>query len=72
MSGMPSLRVAVLGAGTVGGPVVRAFLERPETLAPFDGLRLTLVGVADKLVDRVIAAGVPAALVTDAAGPSRG
>jgi len=48
------------------GPVVRAFLERPETLAPFDGVPLTLVGVADKLMDRVIAAGVPAELVTDA------
>jgi homoserine dehydrogenase len=66
MSSLPSLRVAVLGAGTVGGPVVRAFLERPETLAPFDGVPLTLVGVADKLMDRVIAAGVPAELVTDA------
>ena len=46
--------------------MVRAFLARPETLAPFDGVTLTLVGVADKLVDRVIAAGVPAELVTDA------
>jgi homoserine dehydrogenase len=61
-----SLRVAVLGAGTVGGPVVRAFLERPEKLAPFDGVRLTLAGVADKFMDRVIARGVPAAIVTDA------
>jgi homoserine dehydrogenase len=66
MSRSRSLRVAVLGAGTVGGPVVRALLERPEKLAPFDGLRLTLAGVADKLVDRVIARGVPAEIVTDA------
>jgi homoserine dehydrogenase len=66
MSRLPSLRVAVLGAGTVGWPVVRAFLERPETLAPFDGVPLTLAGVADKLVDRVIARGVPSELVTDA------
>jgi homoserine dehydrogenase len=58
--------VAVLGAGTVGGPVVHAFLERPEKLAPFDGVRLTLAGVADKFTDRVIALGVPAEIVTDA------
>lgn len=66
MSRTPSLRVAVLGAGTVGWPVVRAFLERPEKLAPFDGVRLTLVGVADTFMDRVTARGVPAAIVTDA------
>ena len=61
-----SLRVGVLGAGTVGGPVVSAFLDWPERLAPFDGLRLTLAGVADRFMDRVIARGVPADLVTDA------
>jgi len=66
MSSTPSLRVAVLGAGTVGGPVVRALLERVDRLAPFDGDRLTLAGVADKFIDRVIARGVPAAIVTDA------
>jgi homoserine dehydrogenase len=66
MSGTPSLRVAVLGAGTVGWPVVRAFLERPEKLAPFDGAPLTLAGVADTFMERVIARGVPAAIVTDA------
>ena len=66
MSSSDSLRVAVLGAGTVGGPVVRAFLERSERLAPFDGVRLTLAGVADKFVERVIARGVPAEIVTDA------
>jgi homoserine dehydrogenase len=66
MSERPSLRVAVLGAGTVGGPVVRALLSRPEKLAPFDGLLLTLAGVADRFIDRVIAGGVPADLVTDA------
>src|ERR1035437_3843327 len=68
MSRPAPLRVAVLGAGTVGGPVVRAFLERPEKLAPFDGVRLVLAGVADKFVDRVVARGVPAEFVTD--GPA--
>jgi len=66
MSVSPSLRVAVLGAGTVGAAVVRGFLQRPQKMAPFDGARLELVGVADRFMDRVIAAGVPAELVTDA------
>jgi homoserine dehydrogenase len=66
MSSSQVLRIAVLGAGTVGGPVVRALLERSEQLTPADGLRLTLAGVADKFMDRVVARGVPAALVTDA------
>ena len=61
-----SLRVGVLGAGTVGGPVVSAFLDWPERLAPFDGFRLALAGVADRFMDRVIASGVPADLVSDA------
>jgi homoserine dehydrogenase len=66
MSSKTVLRVAVLGAGTVGWPVVRAFLEHPERLAPFDGLALRLVGVADLFMERAIARGVPAAIVTDA------
>ena len=66
MSRTPSLRVAVLGAGTVGWPVVRAFLERPGSLAPFDGVPLTLAGVADLFMDRLVARGLPAAIVTDA------
>lgn len=66
MSVPPALRVAILGAGTVGGAVVRGFLERPEKLAPFDGARLELVAVAERFTDRAIAAGVPAELVTDA------
>jgi homoserine dehydrogenase len=40
------LRVAVLGAGTVGRAVIRAFAETPERLAPTDGAPLVLVGVA--------------------------
>ncbi|HSW43099.1 MAG TPA: homoserine dehydrogenase [Patescibacteria group bacterium] len=66
MSTRASLRVAVLGAGTVGGSVVRAFLERPEKLAPFDGARLVLAGVAEKDFARAAALGVPPEIVTDA------
>ena len=40
------LRVAVLGAGTVGMAVIRAFAAFPERLAPADGAPLQLVGVA--------------------------
>jgi homoserine dehydrogenase len=40
------LRVAVLGAGTVGREVVRAFGAFPERLAPADGSSLVLAGVA--------------------------
>ncbi len=66
MSTLVPLRVALLGAGTVGGSVVRAFLERPQRLAPFDGARLVLAGVAVRDLDRAIARGLPADLLTDA------
>jgi homoserine dehydrogenase len=67
MSTRAPLRVAVLGAGTVGGAVVQAFLERPEKLAPFDGARLVLGGVAEKDFAKAAARGIPAAILTDAA-----
>ncbi len=67
MSTRAPLRVAVLGAGTVGGAVVQAFLERPEKLAPFDGARLVLAGVAEKDFAKAAARGIPAAILTDAA-----
>ena len=44
------LRVGVIGAGTVGREVVRAFLERSSRLLPPDGAPLLLVAVAEKLV----------------------
>jgi len=66
MSTRTPLRVAVLGAGTVGGSVVRAMLDRPEKLAPFDGRHLVLVGVAELDFARAVARGIPAGLLTDA------
>jgi homoserine dehydrogenase len=60
------LRVAVLGAGTVGLEVVRAFETAADRLAPADGARLTLVGVAVRDLDRARARGIPAGLLTDA------
>ena len=60
------LRVGVIGAGTVGREVVRAFLERSPRLAPPDGTPLVLAAVAEKLTERAIASGIPADLLTDA------
>jgi homoserine dehydrogenase len=60
------LRVGLLGAGTVGSAVVRTFLETPECLAPFDGARLVLAGVAVRDPAKAVTAGIPEALLTDA------
>ncbi len=60
------LRVAVLGAGTVGGAVVRAFLDHPERLAPVDGAPLELVAIAVRDLDAARERGLPAGLLGDA------
>ncbi|MBA3876426.1 MAG: homoserine dehydrogenase [Anaerolinea sp.] len=60
------LRVAVLGAGTVGREVIRALLDRPGSLRSADGARLELGGVAVRDIARAVAAGIPEALLTDA------
>ena len=61
-----ALRVAVLGAGTVGREVVRAILERPGTLRPVDGAAIQLVGVAVREVAKARGSGIPSELLTDA------
>ena len=60
------LRVAVLGAGTVGREVVRALVERSNELTPADGAPLELAGVAVRDLDRARRGGLPADLLTDA------
>jgi homoserine dehydrogenase len=60
------LRVGVLGAGTVGREVVRAFLARDSRLAPVDGRPLVLAAVAEKDVERAIGFGIPEEILTDA------
>jgi homoserine dehydrogenase len=65
------LRVGVIGAGTVGREVVRAFLEQSGRLAPVDGRPLVLTAVAEKATERAIASGIPAELLTDACAPRR-
>ncbi len=66
MSPARPLRVGVLGAGTVGREVVRAFEAFPERLAIHGGPRLELVGVAVRDMARARAAGIAADLLTDA------
>ncbi len=65
MSAQP-LRVGVIGAGTVGLEVVRAFLDRTSRLEPADGRPLVLGAVAVRNVERAIARGIPETLLTDA------
>jgi homoserine dehydrogenase len=60
------LRVAVLGAGTVGREVVRGLLEQSDRLCAEDGSRLILAGVASRNIARASEAGIPADLLTDA------
>jgi homoserine dehydrogenase len=60
------LRVAVLGAGTVGLEVVRTLANDADRLTSTDGSPLQLVGVAVRDLDRARANGVAAELLTDA------
>ncbi|MGH2464824.1 MAG: homoserine dehydrogenase [Candidatus Limnocylindrales bacterium] len=60
------LRVGLLGAGTVGSAVARAFVEERDRLAPFDGARLVLAGVAVRDARRAAAGGISEELLTDA------
>lgn len=60
------LRVAILGAGTVGREVARAFEAGPDRLAPADGAPLALHAVAVRDLARAAASGIPADLLTDA------
>jgi homoserine dehydrogenase len=66
VAGRAPLRVGVLGAGTVGREVIRALLERPQSLAPSGGRSLVLVAVAARHLDRHIAGGIPEGLLSDA------
>ena len=66
MSGGAPLRVAVLGAGTVGREVVRGLLDDADRLAAVSGRRLDLAGVACRDLDRARGSGIPGELLTDA------
>src|SRR5690625_5607144 len=61
---LPALRVAVLGAGTVGTEVLRLIDEQGEDLAHRVGARLEVTGVAVRDLSRDRRPNVPAALLT--------
>jgi homoserine dehydrogenase len=65
MSRQP-LRVAVLGAGTVGRAVIEGFMQHPERLETADGRQICLTAVAVRDIARARASGIPASLLTDA------
>jgi homoserine dehydrogenase len=58
------LRVAILGAGTVGAEVARGFLRDPDRrIGPAGGRRLELVAIADMNVQGAVDRGMPAEIV---------
>lgn len=61
---LPALRVAVLGAGTVGTEVIRLIAEQGEDLAHRIGARLEVIGVAARDLDRDRGPHVPRSLLT--------
>ena len=62
----PPLRVAVLGAGTVGSAVLDGLTHQPDRLATTDGQPITLTAVVVRDLDRARADGFPRDLLTDA------
>ncbi len=62
----PPLRVAMLGAGTVGRAVIDGLRDHPERLSSTDGRPLALAAVAVRDVDKAHGAGLDADLLTDA------
>ena len=58
------LRVAILGAGTVGAEVARGFLRSPDRrIGPAGGRMLELVAIADMNVEGAVDRGMPRELV---------
>ena len=62
----PPLRVAVLGAGTVGGAVLDGLLHHPDRLTTADGSPVTVVAVAVRDVGKSRDDGLGPDLLTDA------
>jgi len=61
----PTLRVGVLGSGTVGTQVIRLLLEQADDFAARSGARLEITGVAVRDVDAPRDEAVPRQLLTD-------
>lgn len=62
----PPLRVAVLGAGTVGGAVIERLIGLADRLAAANGRSVELTAVAVRDLDRARGDGIPSGLLTDA------
>lgn len=62
---LPVLRVAVLGAGTVGAEVLRLIAQQDDDLAHRIGARLEVIGVAVRDLDRERGEHVDRSLLTD-------
>jgi homoserine dehydrogenase len=62
----PPLRVAVLGAGTVGQAVIDGLTQHPERLEAADGRQICLSAVAVRDLAKTRASGIPTSLLTDA------
>lgn len=58
------LRIALLGAGSVGSQVARLLIEHKSELAARVGAQLELVGVVVRDIEKAIKAGVPKNLLT--------
>src|SRR5580698_4794368 len=65
----PTVRVALLGCGNVGGALAEILLTRQEDVAARTGIHLELVGIAVANLAKERPAVIPPSLVgTDAAG----
>lgn len=58
------LRIALLGAGSVGSQVARLLIEHKSELAARVGAELELIGVVVRDIEKAIKAGVPKNLLT--------
>lgn len=65
MNELRTVRVALLGAGSVGSQVARLLLENTEEFAQRTGARLELVGIAVRHLNRPRDVELPAELFTD-------
>jgi homoserine dehydrogenase len=61
---MQQVNIGLVGAGTVGGAVIKALIERSEMLAARLGVRLAVTRVAVRDLQKAQAAGIPAHLLT--------
>jgi homoserine dehydrogenase len=61
---MQQVNIGLVGAGTVGGAVIKALIERGEMLAARLGVRLAVTRVAVRDLRKAQAAGIPAHLLT--------